>query len=209
VAAQIYVFLCERHALAWGILGPMFDDYSFHWVAFLDAPLQQLPSLVTCTFLHANVAHITSNLLFFLLFAPSVERTMGPLFFLAGYFVWGAAAALTQGFFSPYSNGLIGASGAISGAAGACFVLHPLRLPVSFLERWLGKWISRIPAFFFIGIWFLGQLQEGFRSLTPEALAGRITEIAYWAHVGGFGAGAVTVLPWILGRSQGEPAVTA
>ena len=109
----------------------------------------------------------------------------------------GALAGLTQGLFSPFSHGLIGASGAISGVAGAFFVLFPLKSPPHFIGFLLGPWIAKIPAFFWIGLWFLNQLREGLLFLMPEQLAGQVSLIGYWAHIGGFAAGALTMVPYI------------
>ncbi len=185
-ATQLYVFLLEQRALRWGLLNTMVDDYAFRWSGFIQQPLVELPRLLSCTFLHANGSHLLGNLVFFLLFASAVEKAMGPLWFVAGYFVWGAVAALTQGFFSPFDSGLIGASGAISGVAGAFFVLFPLAKPV-----------HKIPAFFLIGLWFVSQLNDGFRLLLPDPLEDHAARVAYWAHIGGFAAGALSVFPLI------------
>lgn len=202
VLAQIYVFTVERKAMAWGIINALIDDYSFRWTTFLEAPLSMFPQIFTHLFLHANTSHLVGNLVFFLLFAPAVENAMGAVYFLFAYFVWGVAAALTQGFFDPFSLGLIGASGAISGAAGAFFVLFPLRMPADFLGRVVGKTIARIPAFFLIGIWMLGQLHDGFRMLMPDPLADKVVRVAYWAHLGGFTAGAISVFPLLVGNRR-------
>ncbi|MCB4755958.1 MAG: rhomboid family intramembrane serine protease [Elusimicrobia bacterium] len=206
---QIYVFTCERRAMNWGIIEFFMRDYAFNWASFAAHPLQQLPNLVSHTFLHANTAHITSNLIFFLLFAPAVEKALGHTAFAVGYFLWGGVSALTQGFFTPFSSGLIGASGAISGAAGAFFVLYPLRLPSIWFERagaslGLRRIIpmtmipAKVPAFFYIGLWFLSQMEGGFVSLRPDIYGLEVTTIGYWAHIGGFAAGAITVAPYVL-----------
>jgi len=202
VCLQVYVFSCEKRAMQWGIINYLLDDFAFSWTHFLANPFSQTPNLVSHTFLHANEAHIIGNLLFFLLFAPAVERTMGSLFFLVSYVFWGCVAALTQGFFSPFTSGLIGASGAISGAAGAFFVLYPLRMPVTFLAPVFGRIMAKIPAFFFIGLWFVGQLHDGFQSLMPAPFGAQITPIAHWAHIGGFAAGALTVVPFLFKNVQ-------
>ncbi|MBV9080469.1 MAG: rhomboid family intramembrane serine protease [Elusimicrobia bacterium] len=194
-AIMIYAFGMEKHAMEWGIINRLMNDFSFAWVPFRDDPWNNFPRLLSHTFLHANTAHITGNLIFFLLFAPAVEQATGHLLVVVLYFLWGIAAAVTQGFFEPYASGLVGASGAISGAAGAYFVLFPLRTPI----RWLGRFLAGLPAFFWIGLWFIAQLKGGYRSLLPDVLPGE--KVAYWAHVGGFAAGAVSVGPLIIGRA--------
>ena len=204
VGLMIYAFTKEMHAVRWGIMDHVMDDFAFAWGPFVAHPLANLPKLLSHTFLHANTAHITGNLIFFALFAPAVERATGHMLFIALYLLWGVAAACAQGFFEPFGSGMIGASGAISGAAGAYFVLHPLRTPPSLIMRPFGKFASNIPAFFWIGIWFLAQLKGGYRSLAPDLLPGE--RIAYWAHVGGFAAGALSVAPflWMTGKKDSD-----
>jgi membrane associated rhomboid family serine protease len=192
---MIYTFTMEMHAFRWGIINHVMEDFAFAWTPFVSRPWPNLPRLLSHTFLHANTAHITGNLIFFALFAPAVERSTGHILFAVLYLIWGVSAACTQGFFEPYSSGMIGASGAISGAAGAYFVLYPLRTPPSLLMRPFGKFVANIPAFFWIGLWFLAQLKGGFRSLAPDLLPGE--RVAYWAHVGGFAAGALSVAPFL------------
>jgi membrane associated rhomboid family serine protease len=74
----------------------------------------------------------------------------------------------------------LGASGAIAAVLGAYFVLYPnsrvLTLVLVFLVR--------IPAWFFLGGWFLYQFVEGnFGLLSASANGGGV---AFFAHVGGF-----------------------
>jgi len=204
VALMIYAFIMEMRALRWGIINHVMEDFAFAWNPFLQNQWGNLPKLLSHTFLHANTAHIAGNLIFFALFAPAVERATGHVLFVVLYLVWGVSAACTQGFFEPFSSGMIGASGAISGAAGAYFVLYPLRTPPSLLMRPFGKFVSNIPAFFWIGLWFVAQLKGGFRSLVPDLLAGE--RVAYWAHIGGFAAGALSVAPllWMKGNNDSD-----
>ena len=200
IVLMVYAFSVERHAVAWGIMNHLMDDFAFAWGPFVAHPWENLPKLLSHTLLHANAAHITGNVIFFLIFAPTVERATGHLLFVGLYLVWGAVAACTQGFFVPTGSGMIGASGAISGAAGAYFVLHPLRTPPPMLMRPFGRFVSNIPAFFWIGLWFLAQLKGGFRSLSPDLLPG--DPVAYWAHVGGFAAGALSMAPFLWRSSK-------
>ena len=204
VALMVYAFGMERHAMSWGIINQMMDDFSFNWTAFLSNPMGNWPRFISHTFMHANTSHIVGNVIFFLLFAPAVERETGHLLFAFLYMVWGVAAASLQGFFEPYSQGLIGASGAISGAAGAYFVLFPLKSPPNFLTRVFGHWLRAVPAFFWIGLWFLAQLKGGFRAVMPDMAPGETIQVAYWAHVGGFGAGALSMAPLLWRRQKPE-----
>ena len=83
---------------------------------------------------------------------------------------------------------MVGASGAISGVMGAYVILYP-RVRVHMLV-FLFVFITRIavPAYLMLGYWFLLQLLGG------SAAQGE-GGVAFWAHVGGFLAGAVLI--WI------------
>ncbi len=201
-AAFALAYVGEMRAPGWGALEAVFDDYGFNWARFVAHPGREFPTLITSAFLHGDRAHLLGNVVFFLLFASAVERAFGPRLFLICHLLWGAAAALLNGYFSPFSS-VIGASGAISGAAGAFFVLHPLRMPAGILERRMPRTqfnvlaqvlrlVGSVPAVFYVGLWFLLQLKLGFYSLMPHGTAGAFSLVAYWAHVGGFAAGALT-----------------
>jgi membrane associated rhomboid family serine protease len=96
----------------------------------------------------------------------------------------GFAAAAVQTYMNPSSIlPMVGASGAISGIMGAYIVLYP-RVRVHMLVV-LVIFITRIvvPAYLMLGYWFLLQLLGG---STASGNGG----VAFWAHVGGFLAGA-------------------
>lgn len=191
IAAQILFFILQMKSVHSGFPYTVIDDFQFNWVKFVESPLDQAPTLISYVFLHGNWAHLIFNNIFFLFFGPTIERTLGHGLFFTSYLLWGAAAALTQGYFSP--GYLIGSSGAIAGASGAFFVLYPLKRPA--LKRW-PKWMNRIPAFLYIIPWFLIDLKGGFGVIFPQNNPARNSSVGYWAHLGGFLAGALTV--WFL-----------
>jgi membrane associated rhomboid family serine protease len=138
-------------------------------------------------FLHGGWFHLIGNMWFFWLFGNNVEDSMGHLRFLAFYLLCGLTAAATQTFVNPSSIvPMVGASGAISGVMGAYVVLYP-RVRVHMLVV-LFVFITRIavPAYVMLGYWFLLQLFGG------AAAAGE-GGVAFWAHVGGFVAGALLI----------------
>jgi membrane associated rhomboid family serine protease len=145
---------------------------------------------LTSMFLHGSWMHVLGNCLFLWVFGNNVEDSMGRLRFLVFYLVCGLAAAFTHVMMDPGSPvPTVGASGAISGVMGAYLLLYPrVRVRMYF------------PPFFFIPLpawlvliwWFAIQLFSGLPQLNrldPEASSG----VAFWAHVGGFVAGAVLV----------------
>ena len=95
---------------------------------------------------------------------------------------------------------MVGASGAIGGVMGAYIVLYP-RVHVHMLVV-LGFYVTTfaVPAVFMLGYWFLMQVLSGAISIGAEGGG-----VAFWAHVGGFVAGAVLVLV----VPQSSPAGTA
>ncbi len=145
---------------------------------------------ITSMFLHGGWLHILGNMWFLWIFGNNVEDAMGHARFVVFYLLSGLAAAALQVIFDPSSGvPMVGASGAIGGVMGAYVVLYP-RVHVHMMVM-LGFYVSRVamPAMVMLGYWFLLQLFGGFVSL-----GGSGGGVAFWAHVGGFAAGALLVL---------------
>jgi rhomboid family protein len=143
---------------------------------------------LTSMFLHGGWFHLIGNMWFLWVFGNNVEDSMGHFRFLAFYLLCGLAAAAAQTFVNPSSAiPMVGASGAISGVMGAYIVLYP-RVRVHMLV-FLGIFITRIvvPAYLMLGYWFLLQIVGG--GLASEEGGG----VAFWAHAGGFIAGALLI----------------
>jgi membrane associated rhomboid family serine protease len=144
-------------------------------------------------FMHGGWLHILGNMLFLWIFGNNVEDAMGKVRFLAFYIAAGLAATATQAFVTLHYSGVeaasvpnVGASGAIAGVLGAYIVL----LPSAMVLTLVGFFIIPIPAALFLGFWFALQLWLGGSSLTqPQAGGG----VAFFAHVGGFVFGLLTV----------------
>jgi membrane associated rhomboid family serine protease len=145
-------------------------------------------SLITSMFMHGGWLHLIGNMWFLWLFGNNVEDSMGHLRFLLFYMLTGLAGAgahvLTAG---DSLVPTVGASGAISGVMGAYLVLYPrIKIETLFI-LFIFIRIIPIPAWFVLGEWFAVQLLSG--TLAPGVGGG----VAFWAHVGGFVAGAVLV----------------
>jgi membrane associated rhomboid family serine protease len=143
---------------------------------------------LTSMFLHGGWFHLIGNMWFLWVFGNNVEDSMGHVRYLAFYLLCGIAAAAAQTFMNPSSAiPMVGASGAISGVMGAYIVLYP-RVRVHMLVI-LAIFITRIvvPAYLMLGYWFLLQLIGG--GLSGSAEGG----VAFWAHAGGFIAGALLI----------------
>jgi membrane associated rhomboid family serine protease len=144
---------------------------------------------ITSMFLHGGWLHLIGNVWFLWVFGNNVEDSMGRVRYLAFYLLTGLAAAAAQTFANPSSPvPMVGASGAISGIMGGYIVLYP-RVRVHMIV-FLGFFITRIavPAMLMLGYWFVLQLFSGWASQDAEG------GVAFWAHAGGFIAGAVLVL---------------
>jgi membrane associated rhomboid family serine protease len=147
----------------------------------------------TSMFMHGSWSHLLGNMLFLWIFGNNVEDAMGKIRFVAFYLLGGYAATATQTFvtlmFASNFDATIpnlGASGAISAVLGGYLVLlpHAKVLTVIFFI------LREVPAVLFLGIWFGFQLLDGGTSLAqPEAGGG----VAFFAHIGGFVFGLLTV----------------
>jgi membrane associated rhomboid family serine protease len=161
-----------------------------------ELPPQLVPewsTLFTSQFLHGGLLHIAGNMLFLWIFGNNVEDRLGHLKYLIFYLACGALAALTQWFFSAYSTvPSLGASGAIAGVMGAYILRFPKAQVLTLIPLGFIFLPLRIPAVFFLGIWFLQQALYGLVSLNaPMNIGMQGGGIAYWAHAGGFVFGAI------------------
>ena len=151
------------------------------------------PALITSQFLHGGWRHIIWNMVYLWIFGDNVEDQLGHVGYLIFYLGAGAAAAILQVLFNPFSGiPMLGASGAIAGVMGAYFVLYPQSRVLTAIFVFFFFDLVEIPAVFFLGIWFLMQLLSGVGSLGVSNAAGGGT--AFWAHVGGFVVGAAAGL---------------
>jgi membrane associated rhomboid family serine protease len=159
---------------------------------------------VTSMFMHGSWLHLLGNMLFLWIFGNNVEDSLGKIRFIVFYFLAGFAATAAQTFvtlgYGSASDGMIpnlGASGAIAGVLGAYILLFPRGRVLTWL---LPFFLFEIPAFIYLGIWFIFQLIDGgYAFVHPEAGGG----IAYFAHIGGFAFGFLAVKLFTAGRPPG------
>ena len=166
-------------------------------------PLSVYLTLITSMFMHGGIAHLFGNMLFLWIFGDNVEDHLGPVRYLTFYLVCGILASLahvvTSIMFATDQTSLLipslGASGAISGVLGGYMMLHPHRRVTVILFRFL----TEVPAYVAIGIWFAFQLISGLGILGGGSQQGGV---AYAAHIGGFVAGLALVKLFEIGRPQ-------
>jgi len=198
IVANFLVFFYE---LALGGQGSQLDsfinayslvpcEYTRQCAVYAGTPDPFWLTLFSSMFLHAGWTHILGNMLFLFVFGIHVERSMGGPRYLVFYLICGLGANALEIATSAGSNlpGL-GASGAISGVLAAYLLLYPAShvrtlIPLGFLY-----WAARVPAWVFIGLWFLLQLFSGLASISDATSGG----VAYSAHVGGFVTGLLLV----------------
>lgn len=147
-------------------------------------------SIFTSMFMHADFFHIFGNMIMFYALMSSLESLMGWQKFLLAYFGWGVAAALAHVAANCGSTiPTIGASGAISGVIGAYFIAFGAFSKIKVLV-WLGPRPMKfnVPATVFVIFWVFQQLLG-----LSEAVESGVTGVAWWAHAGGFVAGAATM----------------
>ncbi len=146
----------------------------------------------TSLFLHGSWMHVIGNMWFLSIFGDNVEDYLGHFKYLVFYLLTGVIAMGTHVLMNLHSTApAVGASGAIAGVLGAYFVLFPRARVLTwvfeliFLVIWLPAWVV-------LGGWFLLNFLSG----TNTALAvhkQNMGGVAFWAHVGGFIAGAMLV----------------
>ena len=151
-------------------------------------------TLFTSMFMHGGIAHIAGNMLFLWIFGDNIEDRLGHVRYAIFYLLCGLIASLahvftTAAFAGEQADMLVpslGASGAISGVLGGYILLHPSRRVTVLLFRFL----TQVPAWVAIGIWFAFQLISGLGMLGAGSQQGGV---AYAAHIGGFVAGLVLI----------------
>lgn len=155
--------------------------------------LNEWQTLISSQFLHGGILHLGGNMLYLWIFGNNLEEQMGRLRYLSFYLLCGVLAALTQWFFAPASTvPSLGASGAIAGVMGAYIFRFPRISILTLIPLGILFFPVRIPAIFYLGIWFLQQAFYGLLSLgAPMNIGMESGGIAYWAHAGGFVFGAL------------------
>jgi membrane associated rhomboid family serine protease len=154
------------------------------------SPVAPWLTLLTCIFLHGGWMHFLGNMWFLHIFGDNVEDRLGHLGYLVFYLAAGVAASLAHLAANPASNiPTVGASGAIAGVMGAYLLLYPRAMVLTLVPIIIFQ-IVVLPAPFFLGIWFLLQFFQGVVAISQVQTTG----VAWWAHIGGFAAGAVVAL---------------
>lgn len=149
-------------------------------------------TIFTGMFMHASLLHIGGNMLFLWIFGNNVEDALGHVKYLFFYLVGGIAALALQVAISPAAIvPTLGASGAIAAVLGGYIVLYPRARVLSLVIIIFFITVIELPAWVLLGFWFVLQAVYGATSLVTPA--GGRGGVAYFAHVGGFLFGLLTV----------------
>lgn len=190
---------------------------------------QGLHGLLTSVFMHANEWHLIGNMIYLLVFGFILERRIGAPKFLVIYFLAHFVAvmfdlAIRSGSWIP----AVGASAAIMGVMGACFIGYPWsRAPLGFMI-WIAcplvlLFLPGLVAFF---VFFVFVLPIMFTTMTklvsiwPFVMAAMayqfimgvqvaqgtiLTGVAYWCHIAGFVAGMLLIFFLMPSEEEAEP----
>jgi membrane associated rhomboid family serine protease len=162
-----------------------------------DAPLIPIPlTLFSSMFLHGGFLHLFGNMLYLWIFGNNIEDALGHFRFFLFYLVCGLLAAAVQIFSAPdLTVPMIGASGAIAGILGGYLLLFPRARVLTLFFIIIFIKLIRIPAIIILGFWFIIQL------LGAGTAA---TNVAFFAHIGGFISGLILVKLFQPGRSRNK-----
>jgi membrane associated rhomboid family serine protease len=170
----------------------------------LPSTLPAWETAFTAMFMHASIIHILGNMLFLWIFGNNVEDDMGRLKYLAFYIVGGLAALALQVVVAPNSHApTLGASGAIAAVLGGYILLYPRARVLTLVIIIFFFTVIELPALVMIGIWFAEQAAFGAAGLTTPT--GSSGGVAYFAHIGGFAFGLLTIKLLVSNRKQIPP----
>jgi membrane associated rhomboid family serine protease len=195
ILGNIAVFAIELRQPSPQALERFFSQWSLLAAPLVRHPWENWYRVITSMFLHGGWFHLIGNMLYLWVFGGNVEDRVGHFRYLIFYLAVGAVAAFFQvGLNSASTVPMIGASGAIAGIMGAYFVLYPRAKVTTVVPIFVFIRVVEIPAFFFLGFWFLLQAFQGYGSLLQTAAGVRDAGgVAWWAHAGGFVAGFVFI----------------
>lgn len=145
----------------------------------------QVKPFFSYMFLHGDWLHLINNLWALWLFGDNVEDRMGSFRFLLFFVSMGLIAGGVHLWSNPASPlPTIGASGAIAGVMGAYFLMYPTSRIVTLVPVFFIPFFLKIPALLYLALWFGGQVLSAIRHQ-----GGTVSNVAWWAHIGGFVAG--------------------
>lgn len=159
------------------------------WAAWAGYPQTIGWPFFTYMFLHGGWLHLILNMWMLWIFGDNIEDVTGHGWFVVFYMMCGImAVTLHMALEQTSPLPVVGASGAVAGIMGAYVMLYPHGRVLTLVPIIVIPLILKVPSYLFLGIWFLSQFVSGLISEVRE-----VSEVAWWAHVGGFVAGVVLI----------------
>lgn len=194
IILNVIVFVYEMGLGGVAGLNSFIVEYGVIPTRFLsstDLSMNRIFPLFSSMFMHANLLHIGGNMLFLFIFGDNVEDSMGHFRYLFFYILVGLLSGMAHIFANPSSTiPSLGASGAIAGVLGAYFLIYPRAKVATLIFLLFFFQAIEVPAWIFLGLWFLLQIVNGTTSIGGSPAGG----VAWWAHIGGFASGMLLVL---------------
>jgi len=169
----------------------VFNQYGLVPYNLINSPTSEYPAIYSSMFLHAGFWHLAGNMLYLWIFGNNIEDVLGKFRFILFYLVCGTIAAL--GHIATDTSSvlpMVGASGAVSGVLGAYLVLFPFARVKTLIFIVIFVTVIRVPAVVLLGLWIVLQVMNGI------AVSGGAPGVAWFAHIGGFLAGMILILPF-------------
>jgi membrane associated rhomboid family serine protease len=161
----------------------LFDSPGAGPHAILPAPL----TVISAMFIHAGWLHLLGNMLYLWIFGDNVEDRMGHGRYLVFYLSCGVMASLAHALvFAQSKVPCVGASGAISGVLAAYLIFFPRARVSTLFIIFIFIRVVRLPAVVLLGVWIVLQVVGGMGDLSAAS-----GNVAWFAHIGGFAAGAL------------------
>ena len=201
IAGNILVFLLQiLHPAHPGEIAYSYGAIPYFLLTFRDAqPIHPFLTVFSSMFMHGNLLHLGSNMLYLWIFGNNIEDVLGYGRFILFYLLCGAAAAYSHALTNPVSTTpMIGASGAVSGILGAYLLLYPRAKVHTLIFLGFLIQVVRLPAVIVIGFWILIQFVNGMIAKGIPSQGG----VAWFAHIGGFIVGLLTVKIFLLTKKR-------
>ena len=153
-------------------------------------PIHPAMTVFSSMFMHGNILHLGTNMLYLWIFGNNIEDKLGYGRFIIFYLFCGVVAAYSHALADPVSMiPMIGASGAVSGILGAYLLLFPFARVHTLIFLGFFIQVVRLPAMAVIGFWIVIQFINGMVSKGSPGHGG----VAWFAHIGGFVIGLLII----------------
>lgn len=194
VALNTLVFLYELLLDSQGLLTTFIEHFSVVPYQLLNRPQEEWLTIFSAMFMHGGWAHLLGNMLYLWIFGDNIEDRLGHGRFLLFYLASGVAATFAQVAIDPNATiPNLGASGAIAGVLGGYLLLYPRSQVTTLVFRF----VTHVPAVVVLGFWFVYQFFSGLFSLSTMDISSG--GVAFFAHIGGFVAGFLLIIPFQIG----------